>query len=111
MACRLTGVKPLSEPVLEMLLIGPLGTNFSEIAIKIHTAFSLKKMHLKTSPAKRRPFCLGLNVLRPWNRLAKQSWKAYSENNIALMFVQKNVLNCILEKIVSGTQQPSYCGL
>ena len=43
-------------------LIGPLGTNFSEIVIKIHT-FSFKKMHLKMSSEKRRPFCLGLNVL------------------------------------------------
>ena len=43
-------------------LIGPLGTNFSEILIKIHT-LSLKKMHLKVSSAKRRPFCLGLNEL------------------------------------------------
>ena len=45
-----------------LLLIGPLGTNFSEILIKIIT-FSLKKMRLKVSSAKRRPFCLGLNVL------------------------------------------------
>ena len=45
-----------------ILLIGTLGTNFSEILSKIHT-FSLKKMHLKTSSAKRRPYCLGLNVL------------------------------------------------
>ena len=46
-----------------ILLIRPLGTNFSEIWIEIHT-FSFKKMHLKMSSAKRRPFCLGLNVLR-----------------------------------------------
>ena len=46
-----------------LLLIGPLGTNFSEILIEILT-FSFKKMHLKASSAKRRPFCLGLNVLR-----------------------------------------------
>ena len=45
-----------------ILLIGPLGTNFSEILIAILT-FSFKKMHLKVSSAKRRPFCLGLNVL------------------------------------------------
>ena len=45
-----------------LLLIGPLGTNFSEISIEIST-FSLKKMHLKVSSAERRPFCLGLNVL------------------------------------------------
>ena len=44
-------------------LIGPLGTNFSEILIEILT-FSLKKMHLKVSSGKQRPFCLGLNELR-----------------------------------------------
>ena len=45
-----------------ILLIGPLGTNFSEILIEIYT-FSFKKMRLKGSSAKWRPFCLGLNVL------------------------------------------------
>ena len=50
-----------------LLLIGHLGTNFSEILIQILT-FSFKKMHLKVSSAKRRPYCLGLNVLSygPW---------------------------------------------
>ena len=48
----------------EILLIGPLGTNFSEILIEIH-AFSFKKMHLKMSSGKWRPFCLGLHVLNP----------------------------------------------
>ena len=37
-----------------ILLIRPLGTNFSEILIEIHT-FSIKKTHLKMSSAKRRP--------------------------------------------------------
>ena len=41
---------------------GSLGTNFSEILIEIIT-FSFTKMRLKVSSAKRRPFCLGLNVL------------------------------------------------
>ena len=45
-----------------IFLIGPLGTNFSEILIEIHT-FSFKKMHLKMSSEKWRPFCLGLHVL------------------------------------------------
>ena len=45
-----------------ILLIRTLGINFSEILSEIH-AFSFKKMHLKMSSAKRRPFCLGLNVL------------------------------------------------
>ena len=46
-----------------ILLIGPLGTNFREILIEIRT-FSFKKMHLKMSSGKWRPFvaasmCLG----------------------------------------------------
>ena len=45
-----------------LLLIGTLGTNFSESSIKIQK-FSLKKIHFKMS-ANWRPFCLGLNVLR-----------------------------------------------
>ena len=52
-----------------ILLIWPLGTKFSEILFEIHT-FSLKKMQLKMSSEKWRPFCLGLNVFRrliwPW---------------------------------------------
>ena len=46
-----------------ILFIEPLGTNFNEILIEILT-FSFKKMRLKVSSAKRRPFCLGLNVLK-----------------------------------------------
>ena len=45
-----------------ILLIGPLGTNFSEIVIEIHI-FSFNKIHFKMSSRKRRPFCFGLNVL------------------------------------------------
>ena len=47
----------------EILLIGPLRTNFSEILIDIHI-FSSTKMHFKMSTTKWRPFCLGFNVLR-----------------------------------------------
>ena len=45
-----------------ILLIRPIGTNFSEILSKIRT-FPFKKMHLKTSSATWRPFCPALNVL------------------------------------------------
>ena len=45
-----------------ILLIEPLGTNFNEILIEIHT-FSFKKMHLKLSFGEYWPSCLGLNVL------------------------------------------------
>ena len=44
-----------------ILLTGPLGTNYSEILIKIHI-FSFKKMHWKMSSGKCQPCCLGLNV-------------------------------------------------
>ena len=45
-----------------ILLIVPLGTNFSEIVIEIHV-FLFKNMHLKISTGKGQPFCLDLNVL------------------------------------------------
>ena len=45
-----------------LLLIGPSGMKFSEILIEI-VRVSFKKMRLKGSSAKWRPFCLGLNVL------------------------------------------------
>ena len=47
-----------------IILIGPFGTTFSEISIEIQTFWrKLKKIRLKMSSAKCRPFCLGLNVL------------------------------------------------
>ena len=57
-----------------ILLIGPLGTNFGEILIGIQI-FSYKKLHLKTSSAKWRLFCLGLNELM-WRHCNKfrENW-------------------------------------
>ena len=46
-----------------ILLIEPIGRNFSEILIEIYT-FSFKKMHLKISSGKWPPLCLGLNGLK-----------------------------------------------
>ena len=59
MACRLAGAKPLSEPMLEYFLIGPIRTSFSEISIEIYI-FSFKKMHLKMSSGNCWLFCLCL---------------------------------------------------
>ena len=56
-----------------ILLIGPWGTNFSEILIGIHT-FSFKKINLKMSSAKWRPFCLGLNVLNVFKISLMNNW-------------------------------------
>ena len=47
-------------------LMGPLGTNFSEISIEIH-AYSFTKMHLKMSSAKWSLFCFGLIVITAAN--------------------------------------------
>ena len=60
--------KTLSEPVL-ILLIEPMGTNLSEIWIKVYT-FSFKKMHLKMPSAKTtailsRPQCVKQLSCRP----------------------------------------------
>ena len=63
-----------------ILLIGPLGTNFGEILVEIPT-FSFKKMHLKVSSAKWRPFCLGLNVLA----LSRQQAITWSNKQRVLM--------------------------
>ena len=48
--------------------IGPLGTNFSEILIKIQN-FSFTTMHLKISSVKRQPFCSGGRWVNPWMKL------------------------------------------
>ena len=45
-----------------ILLVGPLGTNFSEILIGVQI-FSFTKMHLRMSSTNWRPFCPGINVL------------------------------------------------
>ena len=70
-----------------ILLIGPLGTNFSEILIEI-LSFSLNKIHLKMSSGKWRPFCLSLNVLTRayslWSIIAhhwtKRNWVCCNES-------------------------------
>ena len=66
-----------------ILLIGTLGTNFSETLSEIHT-YSFKKMHLKTSPAKRRPFWLGLNVLTDISRMHGWYWTNCSHSSLNL---------------------------
>ena len=50
-------------PSAEILLIGPLGINYSEISIASNTFSSHLKMHLKMSSAKWRLFRFGLNEL------------------------------------------------
>ena len=61
MACRLWR-QAIIWTNAELLSIGPSATAFNETLIEIHT-FSFKKIYLKMSSRKCRPFCLGLNVL------------------------------------------------
>ena len=57
-----------------LYLTGPLGARFGEIIIEIYS-FSFKKMHLKMSSAKRRPFFLALNVLTDVTRMrVSRNW-------------------------------------
>ena len=82
-------------------LIGPLGTNFSEILIGIQT-FSFKKMYLKVSSAKWRPFYLGLNELTVQSLfraslLAYQQYNLISGLRIIIIIKKKN--------LISGYQQ------
>ena len=51
-----------------ILLIGPLGTNFSEILIENYNIF-FQENAFEVSSAKWRPFCLGLNMLSGLTRL------------------------------------------
>ena len=64
-----------------ILLIGPCGTNFSEILIGIQT-FSFQKMQIKMSSAKWRLFCLGLNVL---------SWSAFVLAIVKMPTIKKDI--------------------
>ena len=59
-----------------ILLIRPIGTNFSEILSEIHS-FSFKKMHLKMSSAKWRPFCFGLINIEVLHRTSHVAMPAF----------------------------------
>ena len=75
-----------------ILLIRPLGTNFSEFLVEI-LMFSFKKTRLKVSSAKRRPFCLGLNELNRTPVSLKWSVKHVSiDTALVIITMAKNVL-------------------
>ena len=75
-----------------ILLIGPLGTNFREILIEIHT-FSFKKMHLKMSSANWRLSFLSLKELTHvldywlwWHRYFVHIWNVNCTLATVLIF-------------------------
>ena len=74
-----------------ILLSGPLGTNFNEILIEIHT-FSFKKMHLKRSSAKWRPFGLDFNVLRHSDTfMSVQWWQLLLFQTVCLLYIDIHI--------------------
>ena len=71
-----------------ILLIRPLGTNFSEVLVEI-LIFSFKKMRLKVSSAKRRPFCLGHNELsQEWRYSCSNSDRSWAPTTSELAMLQ-----------------------
>ena len=80
-----------------ILLNGPLGTNFNEISIKIHT-FSFKKKHLETASAKwqqflSRPQCV--NSYRPddmgwpWTKSSLLNWhQAINKTKATILLIR-----------------------
>ena len=88
-----------------ILLIGALGTNVSEILIKICT-FSLKKMLLKMSSGKRRPSCLGLNVLMKQRCVMGLAAIALSKTTTMGWGRTKHLVN--LKILIRGTHLPRF---
>ena len=97
-----------------ILLIGPIGTNLSEISIAIQT-FSFQKVHLEMSFGKCRPFCLCPNVLNHNNTLP---WLSVNHVCISLDVLTYFLLNdgtlfnafqkCIFIYIISLHQALKY---
>ena len=99
-----------------ILLIGPIGTNFSEILIEILT-FSFKKMRLKVSSVKRRSwsFCLGHNKLKQtmWSYLVFSRRSFCSRNPmLACLILARKACSVNLlsqsEHPVTSTRATSY---
>ena len=62
-----------------ILLIRPLGRNYSETLIENHI-FSFKKILFKVSSVKWQPFCLGLNVLKMYLEIILMKYWSLSES-------------------------------
>ena len=78
-----------------ILLIGALGTNFSEILIEIQTS-SFGKNRLRVSSAKWRPFCLGLNELTRQHASHVRHALVTLSNQISVICVKCNAFSIIL---------------
>ena len=85
-----------------ILIIGPLGTNCSEILIEIHT-FSFEKMHLKLSSLEWQPFCLSLNVSTLHNILCCNNLCLHHQMTGINMFQCKDLLYRYIDAYKSKT--------
>ena len=90
-----------------ILLIGPLGTNFSEILIEIQK-FSYKKINLKISSAKWRSFCLGLNVFKqvPWQHCCRNAYKSSKWPELHISWLHDI---WFFDVIAFSESSPEYC--
>ena len=92
-----------------ILLIGPLGTNFSEILIEIYT-FSFKKIHLKVSSGKWRPSCLGLNVLKEWGYFISRHWDIHTVHDMTRILLLEGCGSVSYNSIIAVyIPYASYC--
>ena len=91
-----------------ILLIGPLGTNFSEILIGIQT-FSFTKMHLKMSSAKWRPFCLGPNELNTLLHMLRTPSVYIMPSNLKIVLCTCSMRNVQLQQNLNKGIVLSVC--
>ena len=94
-----------------ILLIGPLGTIFSEISIGIET-FSFKKMHLKMSSAKWRPSCLGLNMLNRYKwkvSICVHTWFSFMLKFLCCEIYYVSIINPLWLSDAIWPQRSPYC--
>ena len=93
-----------------ILLIGPLGTNFSEILIEIQT-FSLTKIRLKISSAKCCSFRLGLNVFTDTLLNWQWTWIYHRMETLSALMTHNvfhDVRNTIYKELISEVLWKKY---
>ena len=96
MACRLISVKPLSEPMMGVLLIGPLEANFGEILIKISSILiqenAFESVACEMAAISFRPQCVKRHCITS----EMDGWlSACSRQNVANIFMARRKMNLL----------------
>ena len=93
-----------------ILLIWPLGTNYSDMLIEIHTV-SFRKIHLKMLSAKWQPFCLSLNELKYTTShclFSTQHWSTLQwHHNECNGISNHRHLDCVLNRLFKARSKKS----